>query len=119
MNPVPEDHDPVAAPPWVARGGERAARLELDRGDAAEVKIPPPPACYLVAVLLEAIELLRVGAALAVHHRFVEMDARRDDRLVDGKAMVDHVDDGLEDRAAQPDGACAAGDEPGATAPED
>src|SRR2546425_723031 len=112
MSPVPEDDDPVAAAARVAGGGERPARCKLDRGDAAEVEVPPPPARQLVAALLEAIELPRVRAALAVHVRLVEVDARRGDSLVDGKAVVDHVDDGLEDRAAEPDGARAADDEP-------
>ena len=44
--------------------------------------------------------------------RLVDVDARRVDRLLDAEPVLEHVDDDLHDRAAQPRRAGAADDEP-------
>ena len=68
--------------PCPPRRGSPAAASEpscadLDRGDAAEVEVAPAPADDVVAARLEPVELGRVGAALAVDVRLLEVDARR------------------------------------------
>ena len=67
----------------ITRSGERAVLGDLDRRDAAEVKIPPAPADELVPEALQPVELRRVGAALAVQMALVEMDTRCRDRVLD------------------------------------
>ena len=51
------DDDAGAAAARVARGRERAVRLDLDSGRAAEEQVPPPPAHDVVAHRLEPVEL--------------------------------------------------------------
>ena len=91
----------VAAAAWISRGSETAVLEQLDRRSAAEKEIPPPPAHELVAPVLEPVELGRVGAALAVKVRFLEMHARLSDRLAHIHAVDGGVEDDLQDRSAQ------------------
>ena len=69
---------PCAAAARVAGRGERCRPAPTSTAaDAAEEEVPPPPADDVVARAPRAVELGRVGAALAVDVRLVEVDARR------------------------------------------
>ena len=85
----------------------------LDRVRAAEVEVAAPPADDVVAHRLEPVELRRVEAALAVHVRLLDVHARRgrSPPRRRGRAPTT-LRDHLHDRAAQPDRAGAADDEP-------
>ena len=106
------DDDAVAAAARVAGGGERAVGAELDPATPPKNRLRPPPANEVVAPARRGGRA-RPGRSRPRTGRAARRGGRGPgDRLLDAQAVADDVDDDLDDRAAKPQRAGAADDEP-------
>ena len=105
------DDDSMASPAGVACRCQRPVRPHLDRGGAAEVQVPAPPADDVVAAAVELVQRGGIVTSLAVDVAVVQVNSWCDDRLVDRQSVAERVHDDLKDGAPEPGRARAADDD--------